>query len=485
MDKDTENNTNENEDNKPENLDDLMADKPFEFDAESEAPAFDVEPLDDEQHEEEVHQDNSSDEDDFSDKFAPEFVDEHFSDSSSDLDLEADNFNTNTSSEDEDYEGSEDSFDTDDLDLDLDDLDLDEEELNFDDLDENLSFDDDTTSQAIETPTSESPIKKPSKLVTGLITAAIVGGVTYYGLTSGSSDGNETKASTQAPLPKIENKLTSEAKPEGKKEPHTVNKQLDDLTAILEEEQAEKQTKEHKDVVENKMPEAIVHPAPAKEISKENADKVKAEELAPVADKETVNDKEKLDKPSDSKDNWSTTEAAMIKDMSKVLNEAKSASATVKESESDINSVISKLKEYDKKDSLRTAKIEKIIKTLGKQINSNQKKIDTISREFAINNKLLQSISKNIKNQKNAPTINAEKHDKPMAANKKAPITTPKFDAPSYTVHAIIPGRAWLKNNEGDILTVTDGDMLEGYGKILAIDAPSNGVITSSGIVIR
>ena len=62
---------------------------------------------------------------------------------------------------------------------------------------------------------------------------------------------------------------------------------------------------------------------------------------------------------------------------------------------------------------------------------------------------------------------------------------TDDFINPNYTVHAIIPGRAWLREKSGRILTVTEGDSLDQYGKILVIDAPNGVVITSSGITLR
>jgi hypothetical protein len=57
----------------------------------------------------------------------------------------------------------------------------------------------------------------------------------------------------------------------------------------------------------------------------------------------------------------------------------------------------------------------------------------------------------------------------------------PKATIPAYVVHAIIPGRAWLKANNGQIMTVTEGDTLGDYGKVLVIDAASGMVLTSSG----
>ena len=59
------------------------------------------------------------------------------------------------------------------------------------------------------------------------------------------------------------------------------------------------------------------------------------------------------------------------------------------------------------------------------------------------------------------------------------------YNAPDYTVHAIIPGRAWLRGLSGQIITVTEGDTVGDYGKIAMID-PNNGLVrTSSGITFR
>jgi hypothetical protein len=59
------------------------------------------------------------------------------------------------------------------------------------------------------------------------------------------------------------------------------------------------------------------------------------------------------------------------------------------------------------------------------------------------------------------------------AAAVPARIMQPKI---SYTVQAIIPGRAWLKSDSGDTVTVAEGDTLKGYGRITKID-PYDGVV--------
>ncbi len=54
---------------------------------------------------------------------------------------------------------------------------------------------------------------------------------------------------------------------------------------------------------------------------------------------------------------------------------------------------------------------------------------------------------------------------RPMAAPKSL-----------YSVQAIIPGRAWLKSDTGETVTVAEGDILKNYGKIIKID-PYDGVV--------
>ncbi|HXH55105.1 MAG TPA: hypothetical protein VNK03_05115 [Gammaproteobacteria bacterium] len=56
---------------------------------------------------------------------------------------------------------------------------------------------------------------------------------------------------------------------------------------------------------------------------------------------------------------------------------------------------------------------------------------------------------------------------------------------PEYIVHAVVPGRAWLKSSKGQIVTVAEGDSIGNYGKILVIDAANGVVLTSSGVAFR
>jgi len=77
--------------------------------------------------------------------------------------------------------------------------------------------------------------------------------------------------------------------------------------------------------------------------------------------------------------------------------------------------------------------------------------------------------------------VSSAKKQKAAAKRKVTPtrrsITTVKRS--NYYVDAIIPGRAWLKDENGKTITVSIGDQISGYGKVTTID-PVNGVVTTS-----
>jgi hypothetical protein len=93
-----------------------------------------------------------------------------------------------------------------------------------------------------------------------------------------------------------------------------------------------------------------------------------------------------------------------------------------------------------------------------------QNKMEDLTLRLASIETTLTHISSLMTNSKpNRPT------NQPVAAR---PIE-PKI---SFTVQAIIPGRAWLKSESGDTVTVAEGDILKGYGRIMKID-PYDGVV--------
>ncbi len=78
-------------------------------------------------------------------------------------------------------------------------------------------------------------------------------------------------------------------------------------------------------------------------------------------------------------------------------------------------------------------------------------------------------LTKMLRNSASAATPNQGVMSAPPATRVSQPRTT-------YTVQAIIPGRAWLKSDSGDTVTVAEGDVLKGYGRIAKID-PYDGIV--------
>jgi intracellular multiplication protein IcmG len=66
-------------------------------------------------------------------------------------------------------------------------------------------------------------------------------------------------------------------------------------------------------------------------------------------------------------------------------------------------------------------------------------------------------------------------------------VAYPKTSVPPVNFHiqAVIPGRAWLINDNGSTLTVREGTRVPGYGMVRLIDARQGRIVTSSGRVIR
>jgi DNA-binding FrmR family transcriptional regulator len=56
---------------------------------------------------------------------------------------------------------------------------------------------------------------------------------------------------------------------------------------------------------------------------------------------------------------------------------------------------------------------------------------------------------------------------------------------PEYSVEAVVPGRAWLQTKEGRTLTVTVGEEVSGYGRVVAINSYNGKVTMSTGKVIK
>lgn len=74
----------------------------------------------------------------------------------------------------------------------------------------------------------------------------------------------------------------------------------------------------------------------------------------------------------------------------------------------------------------------------------------------------------------------ANEGSNPPSSSMEAPPPPPPVAATTtrmaYTVQAIIPGRAWLRSDTGETITVTEGDVIKDLGRVTKID-PYDGVV--------
>ncbi len=146
------------------------------------------------------------------------------------------------------------------------------------------------------------------------------------------------------------------------------------------------------------------------------------------------------------------------------------------------------LEESLKKSQEKMAKLDTKLSELMDAIGSLNQGMGQVTRNLSNIGDSVQKLNKDFKELKSqapasAPAPLTEQKYEPNAATSGQINSSANNN--NISVHAIIPGRAWLKSKDGTTLTVTEGDSLERYGKVLVIDASNGVVITSSGITLR
>ncbi|HET9843268.1 MAG TPA: hypothetical protein VFP93_01255 [Gammaproteobacteria bacterium] len=139
--------------------------------------------------------------------------------------------------------------------------------------------------------------------------------------------------------------------------------------------------------------------------------------------------------------------------------------------------IVEKLEAQEREINQQIQALERKLNELLSKLSSLDQAIGSSNRDLAQVSRKLEALNQELK----MLATPAKEQEKPEAELQQSA----SYVNPSLTVHAIIPGRAWLKTRDGRTLTVTEGDPVEGYGKVIVIDAPSGIVITSSGVVLR
>jgi len=133
------------------------------------------------------------------------------------------------------------------------------------------------------------------------------------------------------------------------------------------------------------------------------------------------------------------------------------------------------------------AQINEKFGSLGSQIQSNSNAIDRLSDKVQQVGVTLSSVS--AKQLEITPLISdvQTQLQKMVSQQKKKAVKVAKvkkMQAETYTIKAMVPGRAWLVSAFGKTASVGKNEYLEGYGRILKVDDNDGVVYTSSGRTI-
>lgn len=136
----------------------------------------------------------------------------------------------------------------------------------------------------------------------------------------------------------------------------------------------------------------------------------------------------------------------------------------------------------------KMANIEKDLELTANKIVNVDKSLTNLKQDINQLTRIVKSLTEQVndlqslKSQRQA----ARAEQARQAGSRSSRSSEPKnYVSDNMTIHAIIPGRAWLRTQGGKTISITEGDMLGEYGKVLKIDAPTGSVITSSGVTIR
>jgi hypothetical protein len=103
-----------------------------------------------------------------------------------------------------------------------------------------------------------------------------------------------------------------------------------------------------------------------------------------------------------------------------------------------------------------------------------QNKVDDLTMRLASMETTLAHLGRSIQDLK--PSNNNGNRESAVMAAPMDQASASNEPKTTYTVQAIIPGRAWLKSDGGETVTVAEGDILKNYGRIIKID-PYDGVV--------
>ncbi|MCH9756826.1 MAG: type IVB secretion system protein IcmG/DotF [Gammaproteobacteria bacterium] len=130
-------------------------------------------------------------------------------------------------------------------------------------------------------------------------------------------------------------------------------------------------------------------------------------------------------------------------------------------------------------------RIETELSTMRTQMGAVTQSVNDMSAKMADVKQTMLVLSERLEQQSNQMGRLQSMNRAKRVSSRPAPPRTPAAPKATYSVQAIIPGRAWLMSSQGKTLTVSRGSVVPGYGVVRLVNAKIGRVFTSSGRVIQ
>jgi len=120
---------------------------------------------------------------------------------------------------------------------------------------------------------------------------------------------------------------------------------------------------------------------------------------------------------------------------------------------------------------------------LNNQVQSLSSDVSRLNQQLETLNQSLQRTQAMIQSQSQEIARLLAKSSQPRQIQR--PLLRKPVIRVSYAIQAVIPGRAWLIGSNGSTITVRDGSVIPGYGRIKMIDSVQGKIYTTSGRMIE
>lgn len=134
---------------------------------------------------------------------------------------------------------------------------------------------------------------------------------------------------------------------------------------------------------------------------------------------------------------------------------------------------VSALKQDQKKMEAELSSMTAKLNNVTQKMSDISNKLDSVSQTMLVLNERLERQSQQMARMRT------------LKSQASRPKTKAAVKQTVYYIQAVIPGRAWLKSDEGKVLTVNRGTEVPGYGAVRGINPKLGRIYTSSGRVIR